>query len=92
MSCTASKNYNQYIGKTRDSLVSVEGTPTVIKNDTAVGEQLAYWKEIKMHNPKYSSVNEIVTFYIDDKNEVYKWTKGKYKNAGPTPKPKLGIE
>ena len=92
MSCTVSKKYNQYIGKTRDYLIIVQGTPSDIKKDTAVGEQIAYWKELKLHNPKYLSVTEIVTFYVDNKSEVYKWSKRKYKQARPTPKPQLAIE
>ncbi len=92
VSCTASKKYNQYIGKSRDYLVIVEGTPSNIKNDTAVGEQIAYWKEVKLHNPKYLSVTKIVTFYVDTKSEVYKWSKRKYKRTYPPSRPQLAIE
>ncbi len=87
-----SKNYDKYIGQTRDYLISFEGTPSDIKRDTAAGEQIAYRKNFRLHNLKYLSVTEIVTFYVNSKSEVYKWSKGKYKQTRLTAKPHLAIE
>jgi hypothetical protein len=91
-SCLASKKYDNYIGKTRDYLVTVEGKPVDIKTDTLTGAKLSYWKAVKVHNPKYSSVTKIVTFYVNNNNEVYKWSTWKDKETGPTGKPPMAIE
>ncbi len=76
LSCSVSKNYDKYIGQTRDYLISFEGTPSDIKRDTAVGEQIAYRKNFRLHNPKYLSVTDIVTFYVKVKVRFTNGLKG----------------
>jgi hypothetical protein len=90
-SCLGSKKYDSYIGKTRDYLITIEGKPSDIKTDT-LGAKLFYWKTVKVHNPKYSTVTKIVTFYVNNNDEVYKWSAWKDKETGPTGKPPMAIE
>lgn len=91
-SCSVSKKYDHYVGKTKDDLMNFEGTPSDIRSDTTMGEQIIYMKNIKFHNPKYLSVTEIITFYIDRESKVYKWSRWKYKETPPTAKPQSAID
>ena len=92
LSCSASKKYNRYIGQTKDYLISAEGTPGEIKTDTIGNERIIYLKKVKLHNPRYSSVTNFITFYIDSANKVSRWTKYTFKETPPTDKPKMAMD
>jgi hypothetical protein len=53
LSCTPTKKYNGYIGKSKHFLINAEGVPSSARIDSSEGEIISYWKGVKLHTPKY---------------------------------------
>jgi hypothetical protein len=66
-SCGAAKKYAVILEKQKNDLINFEGSPSNIREDTIQDEMLVYWQGVRLHNPKYTSVTRIITFYINDK-------------------------